>query len=63
MLIETRIAYAPELKPGQEVLYGDLRAFYYDLVDMHELTPKIQEVMEFQRTSKFWKNLSQNKFS
>jgi hypothetical protein len=49
MLIETRIAYAPELKPGQEVLYGDLRAFYYDLIDMHELTLKIQEVMEFQR--------------
>jgi hypothetical protein len=29
------------------VLYGALQTLHYDLIDMHRLTPKIQEVMAF----------------
>jgi hypothetical protein len=29
------------------VLHGDLQSFHYHMVDMHKLSPKIQEVMEF----------------
>jgi hypothetical protein len=47
-LIATPIANPLELHFGQEVLHGDLKCLHYDLVDMHKLTPKIQEVMEFQ---------------
>jgi hypothetical protein len=31
------------------VLHGDLQSLYYHMVDMNELSPKIQEVMKFQR--------------
>jgi hypothetical protein len=31
------------------MLHGDLQYLHYDLVDMHKLSPKIQEIMEFQR--------------
>jgi hypothetical protein len=48
-LITTTIANQPELNLGQEVLHGDLQTSNYDLVKMHKLTPKIQEVMECQR--------------
>jgi uncharacterized protein Usg len=31
------------------VLHDDLQYLYYDLVDMHKLSPQINEVMEFRR--------------
>jgi hypothetical protein len=46
-LIATTIAYPPELNFGQEVIHGDLQCVHYDLVDIHKLTPKNQEVMKF----------------
>jgi hypothetical protein len=42
------IAIAPELHFGQEVFHGDLQGLYYDLGDMHTLTLKIKEDIEFQ---------------
>jgi hypothetical protein len=45
----TIIADPPDLKLRQRVLHGDLQTLRSDLVDMHKLTPKIEEVMEFQR--------------
>jgi hypothetical protein len=48
-LIEITIANPIELQFGQEVLHGDLKCLNYDLVDMQNLTPMIQEVMEFQK--------------
>jgi hypothetical protein len=45
----TTIADPPDLKLRQRVLHGDLQTLRSDLVDMHKLTPKIEEVMEFQR--------------
>jgi hypothetical protein len=47
-LIATPIANPPE--------HGNLRCLYYDLVDMHKLSHRIQEVMEFQR----WLNVKLN---
>jgi hypothetical protein len=47
--IATPIVNPPELHFGQEMLHGDLQYLHYDLVDMHKLSPKIQEIMEFQR--------------
>jgi hypothetical protein len=29
------------------VLHGALQTLHYDLIDMHKLTPKIQEVISF----------------
>jgi hypothetical protein len=46
--IGTTITIPLELTPGQEVLHGDLKSLHYDLGDIHDLTPRIQEVMEFQ---------------
>jgi hypothetical protein len=43
-LIATTIANPPELDFGQEVLHGDLQRLHYDLVDLHKLTPNLQEV-------------------
>jgi hypothetical protein len=37
------------LKFRQEVLYRDPQILHYDLVDMHMLNLKIQELMEFER--------------
>jgi hypothetical protein len=48
-LIATLIANPPELHFGQEVLHGYLQCLHYDLVNMHKLSPQIDEVMEFQR--------------
>jgi hypothetical protein len=48
-LVATTIANPPELKFVQEVLHRDLQTLHYDLVDMHKITPKIEEVMEFER--------------
>jgi hypothetical protein len=43
-LIATTIANPPKLDFGQEVLHGDLQRLHYDLVDLHKLTPNLQEV-------------------
>jgi hypothetical protein len=48
-LIATTIANPPELNFGQEGLNADLQFLHYNLVGMHKITPKIQEVMEFKR--------------
>jgi hypothetical protein len=48
-LVATLIANPAELHFGQEVLHGDLKCLHYYLVDMHKLSPKIDEVMEFPR--------------
>jgi hypothetical protein len=47
--IELTIINLPVLKLGQEVLHDDLRILLFYLVDMQRLTPKMQEVMEFQK--------------
>jgi hypothetical protein len=47
--IELTIINLPVLKLGQGVLHDDLRILLFYLVDMHRLTPKMQEVMEFQK--------------
>jgi hypothetical protein len=46
-LVATAIANTPELNYGQGVLHGALQTLNYDLVDMHKLTLKIQEVIAF----------------
>jgi hypothetical protein len=46
-LIATAIANPPELNFGLGVLYGALQTFHYDLIDMHKLTPNMQEVIAF----------------
>jgi hypothetical protein len=43
------IAIAPELHFGQKVFHGDLQKMDYDLGDMHTLTLKIKEDIEFQK--------------
>jgi hypothetical protein len=48
-LIASPIANPLKLHFGQEVLHGDLQCLNYDLVDIHKLSPKIDEVMEFPR--------------
>jgi hypothetical protein len=49
MLIEILIANPSNLCFGQEVLHGDLQRLYYDMGDIHTLTLKIKENIEFQR--------------
>jgi hypothetical protein len=39
----------PEIKLEQGVLHGGLYPLHSDLFDMHNLTPTVEEVMEFQR--------------
>jgi hypothetical protein len=39
----------PELKLGQGVLHGGLYPLHYDLVNMHNITPTVEEVMKFQK--------------
>jgi hypothetical protein len=46
-LVATAIANSPELDCGQGVLHGAIQTFHYDLIDMHKLTPEIQEVIAF----------------
>jgi hypothetical protein len=46
-LVATAIANPPELDCGQGVLHSALQTLHYDLIDMHKLTPKIQEVIAF----------------
>jgi hypothetical protein len=49
MLIATIFPNQSELLFGQGVLHGDLQCSHYQLVYIHKLTPKIKEVMEFQK--------------
>jgi hypothetical protein len=46
-LIASTIANPLEFNVEQEVIHSDLQSLHYDLVDMHKLTPMIQEVMKF----------------
>jgi hypothetical protein len=48
-LVATAIANLPELNYGQGVFHGALQTLHYDLIDMHKLTLKIQEVIAFTR--------------
>jgi hypothetical protein len=48
-LIKILIAIQSKLHIRQEVLYGDIQRFYYDLGNMNRLTLKIKEDIEFQR--------------
>jgi hypothetical protein len=48
-LIEILILNSSKLHFRQEVPHGDLRILYYDLGEIHMLTPKIKEDIEFQR--------------
>jgi hypothetical protein len=45
----TTIANPPDLKFGHEGLHGDIQTFHSDLVDMHKLTPHIEELIEFEK--------------
>jgi hypothetical protein len=47
-LIEILIPNAPELHFGQGLLLDDLQRLDYDLSDIHTLTLKIKEDIEFQ---------------
>jgi hypothetical protein len=44
-LVATAIETSPELKCGQGVLHDALWTLHYDHVDMHKLTPAIEEVI------------------
>jgi hypothetical protein len=46
-LVATAIETPPELNFGQGVFHCALKTLNYDLIDMHKLTPKIQEVIAF----------------
>jgi hypothetical protein len=46
-LIATAIENPPELNFERGVLHGALQTLHYDLIDMHKLTPNIQEVIAF----------------
>jgi hypothetical protein len=46
-LVATGIANPPEVDCGQGVLHGGLQTLHYDLINIHNLTPKIQEVITF----------------
>jgi hypothetical protein len=46
-LVATAIENSPELNCGQVVLHGAVQTFHSDHIDMHKLTPKIQEVIAF----------------
>jgi hypothetical protein len=46
-LVATAIENSPQLNYGQGVLHGALQTLHYDHIDMHKLTPKIEEVIAF----------------
>jgi hypothetical protein len=48
-LIEILITNPSKLQFGQEVFHGDHQRLDYDLGDMHTLTLKIKEDIEFRR--------------
>jgi hypothetical protein len=45
--IEITSRISSGFKPGQGVPHCDLQSLHYKLVDMHNLTPNIHEVMAF----------------
>jgi hypothetical protein len=52
-----------ELHFGHEVLHSDLQILHYDLVDMHMLSPQIDEVIEFPgrlNVKQNWRNFSKS---
>jgi hypothetical protein len=49
MLIATLLPNCPELHFGQRVIHVDQHSWHYHMVYMYKLSPKIQEVIEFQR--------------
>jgi hypothetical protein len=55
-LFAIAIANPPELNFGRGVLHGDLQTLCYKLVEMHKLTPKVQEVIAFSN----WLSAKQN---
>jgi hypothetical protein len=48
-LVATAIETPPELNFGQGVFHCALQTLHCDLIDIHKLTPKIQEVIAFTR--------------
>jgi hypothetical protein len=46
-LMATAIENSPEFNFGRGVLHGALQTLHYNLIDMHKLTPNIQEVIAF----------------
>jgi hypothetical protein len=54
--IEITSTISSGLKPGQGLLHYDLLSLHYNLVDIHKLTPNIQEVMAFSN----WLSVQQN---
>jgi hypothetical protein len=46
-LFATAIETPPELNFGQGVFHCALQTLLYDLIDMHKLTHKIEEVIAF----------------
>jgi hypothetical protein len=46
-LIKILIAIQSKLHIRQEVLYGDIQRFYYDLGNMNRLTLKIKKILNF----------------
>jgi hypothetical protein len=48
-LIEILIPNAPEFHFGQGLLYGDLQILDYDLGDMHTVTLKIKNILNFKK--------------
>jgi hypothetical protein len=49
MRIEITATNSPGLKPRQGLLPSDLHTLDYNLDDMQNLTPKIQDIIFFQR--------------
>jgi hypothetical protein len=47
---------SPGLKLRQGVFHCGLKPLFYNLADMHKLTPKIQEVMAYSK----WLSVKQN---
>jgi hypothetical protein len=47
--IEITATISSRLKPRQGVLQGVLQTLRYNIVDMHNITPRILEDMAFQR--------------
>jgi hypothetical protein len=61
-LIATLIANPLELRFRHKVLHSDLQPLHYDLIDMHKLSPQIDEVMAFLRrinVNQYWRNFSE----
>jgi hypothetical protein len=53
----SRIANPPELLFGQEVIHGDIKCLHYHHLDVHQISLKIQEDVEFLRCLSVTQNL------